>query len=224
MRLIIGNKRYSSWSFRPWFLMKMSGIPFKETRIWIRKPDSYAKIRRYSPGGRVPALLDGPITVWESLAICEYLAEKFPKKNLWPKDTKARAVARSISHEMHAGFQAMRSHLPCHFIARYRNFTVPQEAKDDIARIQEIWNDCRKRYGKAGPFLFGRFSIADAMYAPVVFRFLAYGVKTDRTSRVYMNTIESLSVSGEWVRDARREKLVIPAYDKSGKDVFGRKR
>ena len=216
MNLITGNKRYSSWSFRPWFLMKMAGIPFKETHLWIRKPDSLAKIRKFSPGGRVPVLIDGNVKVWESVAICEYLAEKFPKKQLWPKDAKARAEASSVSHEMHAGFMAMRLNLPCHFINRYSNFVVPPDAQADIARIQEIWNDCRKKYGKLGPFLFGKFSIADAMFAPVVFRFFAYGVKADgKISQAYRDMIEGLPASQEWVRLARQEKERIPAYEKS---------
>ena len=200
---------------RPWFLMKMAGIPFKEIQLWIRKPDSLKKIRKFSPGGRVPVLLDGKVKVWESVAICEYIAEKFPKKQLWPKDAKAKAEAVSVSHEMHAGFMAMRMNLPCHFINRYKGFVPPDDAKADIARIQEIWNDCRKKYGKAGPFLFGKFSVADAMFAPVVFRFLAYGVKADsKFSRGYMETIESLPASQEWVRGARQEKERIPAYER----------
>src|SRR3990167_6021082 len=121
LNLIIGNKKYSSWSFRPWLLLKMAGIPFRETRIFIRKADSYEKIRRYSPAGRVPVLVDGKATVWESLAICEYIAERFPKKKLWPKEARSKAAARSISHEMHAGFQALRQSLPCHFLARYKD-------------------------------------------------------------------------------------------------------
>ena len=217
MKLIIGNKRYSSWSFRPWFLMKQAGILFQETLIWIRKPDSYKQIRKFSPGGRVPVLMDGKIAIWESLAICEYLADKFPKKQFWPKDPKTRAIARSISHEMHAGFQAMRKHLPCHFIARYPDFVVPEEAKEDVARIQEIWKDCREKYGKEGPFLFGKFSIADVMYAPVAFRFLAYNVKTDKICQAYMDTLESLPVAQEWVKGARKEKEIIPQYEKTGR-------
>ncbi len=194
--------------------MKMAGIPFKETQVWIRKPDSLDKIRKFSPGGRVPVLLDGKVKVWESVAICEYLHEKFPKKNLWPKDVKVRAQASSVSHEMHAGFMSMRTSMPCHFINRYSDFTFTEEAKADMARIQEIWNDCRKKYSKGGPFLFGKFSIADAMYAPVVFRFLAYGAQAGKISKAYMDTIESLPASREWVRSARQEKEIIPVYER----------
>ena len=214
MNLLIGNKKYSSWSFRPWLLMKHAGIPFTEKFVWIHKPDSYAKMRKYSSGGRVPALIDGKITVWESLAICEYLAEKFPRKQLWPKNAAARAVARSVSNEMHAGFQDMRRELNCHFVNRYSGYKIPKSARADVERVKEIWNDCRHEFGKGGPFLFGDFSIADAMFAPVVFRFLAYGVPTDRVTRAYMGTIESLHATQEWVQGAREEKEVISVYEK----------
>ncbi len=219
MNLLIGNKRYSSWSFRPWLLMQEAGIPFKETMIWIHKPDTYKNIRKHNPGGRVPALIDGKITVWESLAICEYLAEKFPKKQLWPKDPAARAMARSISHEMHAGFQGMRSELNCHFVNRYQGYVIPASAKADIDRVIEIWRECRRKYGKGGPFLFGKFSIADAMYAPVVFRFLAYGVPVDKVCKDYMDAIEILPGTLRWVIGAYQEKQIIPAYEKKLKLV-----
>lgn len=212
MRLIIGNKRYSSWSFRPWLLLKQAGIPFQETRVWLRQPQSLAKIRRYCPAGRVPVLLDSRAVVWESSAICEYLAEKFPGKRLWPDSTAAKAQARSIVHEMHAGFQALRANLPCHFVNRYRGFVVPAAARDDIARIQQIWRGCR-RQARGGPFLFGRFSVADAMYAPVVFRFLAYGVRVHDVCREYMRTIESLPATRQWVEAARHETPRIADYE-----------
>lgn len=215
MQLIIGNKRYSSWSFRPWLLLKVARIPFKETLVYIHKPESFEKIRRYSPGGRVPVLMDGKVTVWESLAICEYVAEKFPAKALWPKDKAAKAMARSVSHEMHANFQELRRNLPCHFLNRYKNFQIPAQAQDDIRRILEVWTTARKKWGKGGPFLFGKFSVADAMYAPVVFRFLAYGVPVDAVSREYMKTIESLPATQEWLTDAAKETERIPAYEKS---------
>lgn len=213
LNLVIGNRKYSSWSFRPWILMKVAGIPFRETFIPIRKPDSLKMIRRFSPAGRVPVLLDGGTAVWESLAICEHLAEKFPKNGLWPKDPKAKALARSVSHEMHAGFQGLRSHLPCHFLVRHKDFPIAAEARPDIDRVLHIWKSCRKRWGKGGPFLFGRFSVADAMYAPVVFRFLAYGVPVDPASAAYMRAVVALPATQEWVRAAAREKDIIPAYE-----------
>lgn len=216
LRLIIGNQKYSSWSFRPWLLLKTAQIPFTQTKILIRKADTAGQIRRFSPAGRVPVLLDGKIAVWESLAICEHLAERFPKKKLWPSEAGAKAVARSISHEMHAGFAGLRTHLPCHFLARYRDFKVAPEAQEDIDRIVQIWTDCRKRWGKGGPFLFGRFSVADAMYAPVVFRFLAYGVRVNQVCQKYMRAVEDLPASREWVEAARHETDTIPAYENRG--------
>lgn len=214
MKLIIGNKRYSSWSLRPWLLLRQAGIPFEEKLVWIHLPGTVREIRRYSPGGKVPALIDGRVRVWESLAICEYIAEKYPKKLLWPADPVARAEARSVSHEMHAGFQGLRSNLPCHFINRYRGFRVPAEARPDIERIREIWTEARRRWGKGGPFLYGRFSVADAMYAPVVFRYLAYGVKLDPVSAEYVRTIEALPAMQEWLRAAVRETRRIAAYER----------
>jgi glutathione S-transferase len=215
MELVIGNKKYSSWSFRPWLLMRTAGIQFSERLILIRRADSASKIARFSPAGRVPVLKDGRVTVWESLAICEHLAEKFPSKRLWPSDPAARSEARSVAHEMHAGFTALRQNLPCHFLARYRDFKVPGDAWADIDRVLGIWKAARRKWGKGGPFLFGRFSVADAMYAPVVFRFLAYGVPVDPVSGAYMKTVESMPASREWVAAARAEKAVIPAYEKT---------
>lgn len=217
LKLIIGNKKYSSWSFRPWLLMKVMEIPFKEVRIAIHRPDSLKKILHYTPAGRVPVLIDGRVKVWESMAIGHYLAEKFPKKFLWPKDPVARAVAYSVAHEMHAGFQGMRQALPCHFLVRYHGFSVPSSAQADIDRVESLWTDCRKKWGKGGPFLFGNFSVADAMYAPVVYRWLAYGVVPNRVCRDYMSAIESLPASREWVGAARHEKEVISDYENKGK-------
>lgn len=217
LHLIVGNKKYSSWSFRPWLLLKVAGIPFAETKVWIRKPGSAREIAKYSPAGRVPVLMDGRTAVWESLAICEHVAEKFPSKKLWPSDPRAKALARSVSHEMHAGFQALRSGLPCHFLARYGNFKIGSDARTDIGRVLAIWRGCRGRWGRGGPFLFGRFGVADAMYAPVVFRFLAYGVKVDPVSRAYMDAVTALPAAREWVRDAALETETIPAYENVGR-------
>ena len=217
MKLILGNKKYSSWSFRPWLLLKVAGLPFDEEVIEIGRPDSYDRIRRYSPGGRVPVLVDKHATVWESLAICEYIAEKHPGMGFWPEHARARATARSVSHEMHAGFQALRQNLPCHFTARYDDFEVPADARPDIARILEIWVSNREAWGSGGPFLFGKFSVADAMYAPVVFRFRAYGVEVDSVSKAYMDTIAALPATREWVKAAQAEAAVIPAYERSAK-------
>ncbi|PIQ85097.1 MAG: glutathione S-transferase [Candidatus Omnitrophica bacterium CG11_big_fil_rev_8_21_14_0_20_45_26] len=194
--------------------MKMAGIPFQETVLFLRKPGFDQNLSAFSSAGRVPVLVDGDINIWESLAICEYLAERFPEQCLWPKDRGMRAYARSISHEMHANFQALRQHLPCHFVARYQNFSIPPEAQNDINRVLSIWSGCRQTHAKEGPFLFGRFSIADAMYAPVVFRFLAYGVQVEDLHRAYMDMIEKLPAAKEWVYAAKQETERIEAYEK----------
>ncbi len=208
LTLIIGNKNYSPWPLRPWLALKQIAQPFKEIRIPIHQENSLKEILKYSPSGRVPALVDGTITVWESLAICEYLAERFPKSNLWPADSKVRAYARSISNEMHAGFQALRKNFPMNIRERISK-EIPKDAQEDIDRITGIWEDARANYGKGGQFLFGHFTIADAMYAPVVTRFVTYGVKLDSISEAYMKSILALPAMQEWVKAASVEKEVI---------------
>lgn len=205
LTLVIGNKAYSSWSFRPWILLKQAGIPFEEVRIAIRKADSAGKIEKFSKAGRVPVLADGNISVWESTAICEYLAEKFPKKNLWPKDTAARAIARSVSHEMHAGFAALRKAMPFNCRAFIPLAKLTPDVQADIDRVTEIWRECRAKYGKKSEFLFGDFTIADAMFAPVCLRFKTYGTGLDPVSRVYVETIASLPATREWIAAAKKE-------------------
>lgn len=205
LTLVIGDKRLSSWSLRPWLLLKEAGIPFNEALIRIHRPDSLKKILRYSKAGRVPALIDGNVTVWESTAICEYLAEKFPKAGFWPKDPKARAEARSISHEMHAGFQALRQNLPFSAKGPLPGHKMVPAAQPDVDRITEIWRECRKKYGKGGPMLFGKFTIADAMYAPVAVRFQVYGVKLDPVSAAYRDTVLSLEGMQEWLLEGAAE-------------------
>ena len=211
--LVIANKRYSSWSLRPWLMMEQAGIPFEEKQIFLRKPDSAKKIKVFSESGRVPVLIEGDIAVWESLAIGEYLAESFPNKNLWPKNKAARAAARAIASEMHAGFTALRTHCPMNCVKQKRGVKLNGEVLSDVARIQEIWRDARKKFGKEGAFLFGQFSIADAMYAPVVTRFQTYGIPVDMVSRSYMEAILSLPAMQEWIRAAKEEKEIIPDYE-----------
>ena len=205
LTLVIGNKNHSSWSLRPWLLMKEAEIPFKEIVIPLRTVTTVSKILRYSPSGRVPVLIDGKLTIWESLAICEYIAERFPKKHLWPQNTGARAVARSMSLEMHAGFQALRQDMPMNVCARFPEKKRAGGVSDDIKRVTEIWNVCRKQYGKGGGMLFGHFSVVDAMFAPVVLRFVTYGVKVDSISRTYMDAILSLRAMKEWIEEAKGE-------------------
>lgn len=212
--LIIGNKNYSSWSLRPWFLMRQAGIDFKEIQISLGAPDTRAQILRHSPSGKVPALKDGEITVWDSLAIAEYLAEQHPQSQLWPKDRVARATARAISAEMHSGFGALRENMT----QNCRKF-LPGKGRapgvaEDIARITELWADCRTRFGAAGEFLFGQFSIADAMYAPVVLRFRTYAVELDPVCAAYAQNILTLPAIEEWVTQAYAETEVLPQFER----------
>lgn len=213
LTLVIGNKSYSSWSLRPWLLLKQAAIPFNEIYIPTHTPQTRAAILKHSPAGRVPVLHDENITVWESLAICEYLAEKFPEKDLWPKDLAARALARSLATEMHAGFGALRTHMTMNCRKRFPGKGRTPEVAADIARVQELWNDCRKRYGSGGDFLFGRFSVADAMYAPVATRFKTYEVELDKVSAAYRDTILNLPAMRQWYADASAEREVIDEFE-----------
>lgn len=210
-KLCIGDKNWSSWSLRPWILLKQAGIPFEEINLPLRTRDTAARIAQYSPSGWVPVLLADEGPVWDSLAICEYVAERFPDKKLWPEDGYARAVARSISAEMHAGFSSLRSEMTMACVSRIETPSVSDGTLKDIARIQAIWQECRRKFGKGGAFLFGRFSVADAMYAPVVTRFMTYGVKLDDVSRQYVDTIMALDALQEWLVGARAEEKVKAA-------------
>ena len=211
--LIIGNKNYSSWSLRPWLLLKQAGIPFTEIRIPLYTPDSKTELLQHSPAGKVPVLHDGDVTVWESLAICEYLAEKVPHQHLWPADPAVRARARAVACEMHAGFAALRQHMSMNCRQRLPGKGRTPEVFKDIARICAIWNDSRARYGDAGDFLFGEFSIADAMYAPVALRFVTYVVDLDPVSAAYVRAITALPAIQLWLADATAEAEVIPQYE-----------
>jgi glutathione S-transferase len=215
LRLLIGNKNYSSWSLRPWVAMKAAGIAFEETLIPLDTPDFRAKVTALGGGegrGSVPVLIDGEVRVWESLAILEYLAEKFPKNRLWPEAPEARAHARAISAEMHAGFQPLRRHLPMNICRPVKQRLLDDAVKADVARIDAIWSECRARFGAGGPFLFGSFGAADAMYAPVVWRFHTYAVEVSAAARDYMRAVMALPASVEWREAARREQGVL-AHD-----------
>ena len=194
--LIVANKNYSSWSLRAWLALAQAGIVFDEIRIALGMPDTREKLRGYSPAGKVPVLIDGNVKVWESIAICEYAAERWPEKHLWPSDRAARAHARSICAEMHAGFAALRAAMPMNCRSRYPGKGRNAAVDADIARIEALWGDCLKRYG--GPFLFGAFSIADAMYAPVVSRFLTYDVKLVGALQQYAQAVRDLPAMREW--------------------------
>jgi glutathione S-transferase len=203
--LVIANKCYSSWSLRPWILLKQLGIPFEEILIPLGQPDTSARIRDHSPAGRVPILKDGEITIWDTLAIVEYVAERWPDAQVWPQERGARALARSISAEMHSGFQALRNGCPMNLGKRFGPKDRGEGVSRDIARIDAIWQDARARFGLGGPFLFGRFSAADAMYAPVVTRFDTYSADVSPASRGYMEAILGLPAFAEWRAAALQE-------------------
>jgi glutathione S-transferase len=211
--LVIGNKNYSSWSLRPWLLMRQAGLPFREIRIPLYTPESKAQIRQYSPSGRVPCLLDGGLAVWDSLAICEYLAERHPELQLWPAAGAARAVARSVSAEMHAGFQHLRSNMGMNCRGRFPGLGRTVEVAGEIERIQRMWADCRARFGGTQPFLFGPFSIADAMFAPVVLRFRTYQVQLNPVCREYADAVLGLPALQDWLAAALAETEVIAAFE-----------
>lgn len=213
LKLVIGNKNYSSWSMRPWIGLKAAGIAFDEEVISLYVDGSREQILKHSPGGKVPVLIDGDLHVWESLAILEYAAEKFPGAGLWPSDPAARAHARAISAEMHAGFVPLRSECGMSFWRPPARRDLSDAAKADIARVQEIWSDARARFGAGGPFLFGRFTAADAMYAPVVQRFIAYAIELGAPVKTYMAAMTALPAWQEWRRAALRETWVIPKFE-----------
>jgi glutathione S-transferase len=212
MKLVIGNKNYSSWSLRPWIAMTALGIPFEEILVPfgtpLGNPDFKARLAAYTPAGLVPVLIDGDVHVWETLAIMEYLAEKFPGKQLWPADAKVRAHARAISSEMHAGFSALRGECPVNFRRPVRTRDISAAAQANVKRVEEIWGDCRAKY--PGPFLFGAFGAADAMYAPMVARLSIYGLPVGDETRAYMNTIMALPAWGEWRKGALAESWIVP--------------
>jgi glutathione S-transferase len=208
--LIIGNKNYSSWSLRPWLALRATGITFTEQKLGFFTEEFSRKVGAVSPAGLVPVLLDQDFAVWDSLAICEYLAERHPDAGLWPKDAKARARARSLVAQMHSGFGALRNALPMNIEAHLPGIKLPEAAQQDISRLQAIWHDTRAEFGQGGPFLFGAFSIADAFFAPVVSRFTTYGIAAAGAVRDYMDAVLALPAMQDWMRDARAEATFVP--------------
>lgn len=205
LTLVIGDKRFSSWSLRPWLALKQIGLPFREVLIRLRRPETKAEILKHSPSGKIPCLVHGSSSVWDSLAIIEYVNELRPEAQLWPADRAARAHARSISAEMHSGFAALRQHLGMDLQREPARGEWPAEAAADIERIQAIWAECKARYGAGGPFLFGRFTAADAMYAPVVTRFHRYGVPLDPALAAYRDVVLALPAMQDWTAEAQKE-------------------
>lgn len=213
LTLVIGNKNYSSWSLRPWLVLKHLGVSFLEKRIPLRTPDTLPTLLKHSAAGKVPVLHDGEITVWDSLAICEYLAERFPGAGLWPASSATRAHARSVCAEMHSSFSALREHMTMNARGSFPGKGYTPEVAADITRILDIWREARSRYGSGGAFLYGRFSIADAFYAPVVLRFNTYAPKLDDTARAYCATILALPALQSWMTDARAESETLDVYE-----------
>jgi len=209
MQLVIGNKNYSSWSLRPWLGLKVAGIDFEEILLPLYEPEGKTRRLAFSPTGKVPLLVDGSLKVWDSLAIAEYVAERFPEKQLWPQDVAARAIARSICAEMHSGFGAVRNDLSMDIRNRYQ-IEIRPEVQAEIDRIVALWTDCRARFGAGGPFLFGKFSWADAYYAPVVTRFLTYGIVLPPAAQAYAETILALPAMQEWIAAAKVEAWTRP--------------
>ena len=214
LTLVIGNKAYSSWSLRPWLAMTHLGIAFEETVIPMHRPETKAAMLANSPAGKVPVLKDGEVTVWETLAILEYLNETYANGALWPAQRAARAHARAIANEMHAGFSALRNHLPMNVRRKVAPLALTPACAADIARIDSMWQDARGRWGGAGPFLFGAFSAADAMYAPVVNRIHHYAVPVSATARAYVDAIRALPAMQRWIADAAAEPWVIEEEEK----------
>ena len=215
LTLVIGNKNYSSWSMRPWLALRANNIPFEEVSIplYTDNPADKQRILSFSRAGKVPSLIDGDITVWDSLAIIEYVAERFPQARLWPEDRASRAHARSISAEMHSGFMALRNECGMNLHRPVGAIALSADAKANIARIEEIWRDCRQRYGSRGPFLFGAFSGADAMYAPVVHRFRTYAIEVGAEAKAYMETMMALPAFREWTEAGLAETLRIERFE-----------
>ncbi len=217
LKLVIANKAYSSWSLRPWLLLAAFHIPFEEVVIPLYHDDSKKKISKYSPTGKLPALVDDGVLIWDSIAIVEYIAELYPKKAIWPLDRAARAHARSLSAEMHAGFQALRTHCNTNFRRSPKKLAlspvIAEAVEADVKRIEQAWAGARKKFGGAGPFLFGAFCAADAMFAPVVNRLYAYDLPVSAATKAYMKTMLDMPAYRAWLADGAAEPWVIEAYE-----------
>lgn len=213
LTIVLGNKNYSSWSLRPWLALKQTGAPFKEVVIPLDQPTTRESILRHSPSGKVPALINDGQTVWESLAICEYLAELFPAAGLWPADQAARAQARAVASEMHGGFVPLRQNLPMIVRRQYLPRELPAEVQEDVNRIQAIWQECRKHFGAGGPFLFGGFTNADAMFAPIVTRFHTYQVDLTEGAADYVKAMRAWPAMQEWAEAAGNEPWILSKYE-----------
>jgi len=214
LKLVIGNKNYSSWSMRPWLALRANHIAFDEVFIPLYTGEAdKQRLLSFTHSGKAPALIDGDVTIWDSLSIIEYLAERFPEKGLWPEDRASRAHARSISAEMHSGFMALRYECGMNLRRPVGAIPLSADARANIARIEQIWVECRARYGKRGPFLFGTFGAADAMFAPVVHRFRTYAIEVARQAQNYMDTMMALPAFAEWTQAGVAETLIIEKFE-----------
>jgi glutathione S-transferase len=214
LKLVIGNKNYSSWSMRPWLALRANNVAFDEVLIPLYTGEAdKQRILNFTHSGKVPALIDGDVTIWDSLSIIEYVAELFPETRLWPEDRARRAHARSISAEMHSGFAALRNECGMNLHRPIGAIPLSADARANVARIQEIWIECRERCGKLGPYLFGAFGAADAMFAPVVHRFRTYAITVAPEAQAYMETMMSLPAFQEWTRAGLAETLVIDRFE-----------
>jgi glutathione S-transferase len=209
MKLVIGNKNYSSWSLRAWLMLAANKISFEEIRVPLSTPDSHTELKKYSDAAKVPVLLDKGSVIWDSLAICEYVSEQYLDGKAWPFDPMDRALARSCCAEMHSSFFLVRGEMPMNCRAVNRRIDINEELQKEISRIDTIWKDLLTRYSSVGPYLFGEFSIADCMFAPLVFRFNTYDIAISDVSRNYMQTMLDHSDMQRWLEDGRQEKEKI---------------
>ena len=214
LRLVIGNKNYSSWSMRPWLALRANDIPFEEVFVSLYTgATDKQRLLDFSRSGKVPILVDGDVTIWDSLAIIEYVAERFPETRLWPEHPAHRAHARSVSAEMHSGFAALRNECGMNLHRPVRAIELSADARANITRIQDIWRECGERYGQSGPFLFGAFGAADAMFAPVVHRFRTYAIAVTEETQRYMDTMIALPAFAEWTKAGLAETIVIEKFE-----------
>jgi len=217
MELLIGNKNYSSWSLRGWLMLEAFGVSYRETKLKLFSDEFKATLAAHNCAGKVPLLLDGDIRVWDSLAICEYISERYLEGQGWPADAEARALARSVANEMHSGFTGLRNEMPMNIRAR-RHVELSEQALADIARIDQLWSSLRGRYKQHGDFLFGAFSIADVMFAPVAFRFMTYGNQLSPAAQQYAETLRAHPAMKCWMADALLETDIVPE-DEAGIDI-----
>ncbi len=209
LKLVIGNKNYSTWSLRPWFFLKQLGIEFEEEMVWLFEDDMEAKLEKYFSNAKVPVLAEGELNIWDTLAIIEYAADKYPEKNGWPSDLKTRAMARSVAAEMHSSFMDLRSALPMNIRKHFPNYPITNEVQTDLNRIFALWDYCRENTVSDGPWLFGDFSGTDAMYAPVVMRIINYDVKVSGFAADYVDYVHNSATIQEWIEGSKSETQII---------------